>query len=348
MAVEDEIVVAVAGPMTGPLEKHGSEFKIGAELAVRHLNSAGGIDGRKLRLTIEDDQCDRPKAIQIAQRLVERHIDLVVGHVCPGTSQAAAPFYAAAGIIQIASGRLDSTPATKRAGPTQFRLLQRRSDEGMVSGAYLAKNFAGKRVAILHDRTLIGMDYAAGTKRSMNAAGLTEVLYSGFIAGERDYSKLAMDLRAQRIDVIYLGAFRTEAALITRNLRDAGMATIVFGSNLLKNGPSSLANETPEDGTFISSYLASHRLPGSSRLELSEPNPYGWLRAMAYSSIEIWAKALKETVSHGSNPRAVAAQIQQGSTGTVFGEIKFELDGDVSLPVHEMFVWKNGQLVLAP
>ena len=79
-----DIRIAVAGSMTGSLAEAGDEVKRGAELAARDINAAGGVNGRKIVLSIEDDACDPKQAVSVANHIVGEQITLVDGHVCSG------------------------------------------------------------------------------------------------------------------------------------------------------------------------------------------------------------------------------------------------------------------------
>jgi len=57
VALPAEIVVGVVQPLTGPFAVFGKEGQIGAELAIKHINEAGGIKsmgGIQIRLVVED------------------------------------------------------------------------------------------------------------------------------------------------------------------------------------------------------------------------------------------------------------------------------------------------------
>ena len=60
----NEIVIGVAGPMTGDLAAFGEQLRRGAEQAVADVNAKGGVLGKKLRLVIGDDQCDPKRAVR--------------------------------------------------------------------------------------------------------------------------------------------------------------------------------------------------------------------------------------------------------------------------------------------
>ncbi len=347
MAADDEILVAVAGPMTGQYAAFGRAMKVGGEYAVAKINADGGIAGRKVQLLVEDDACDKAKAISIAQRLVADKVALVVGHHCASASLAAAPVYAAAGIIMISPGTTDPQFTDKRAGPTIFRLAPRSDREGAEIGTYIARKFAGKRVALLHDRTVVGIQLAADTKKAMNVAGLVEAIHTGFIAGERDYRPLARDIRTHRIDVVFLGAYPTESALILRALRDEGLGTVLVGSSLLSSGEFI----KPAHDLLNSRVIQ----PDAGPIDVIEPasspigphdqsNERSRAFTQSYAAVQAWAQAA------GTFNVGLTAKVLQSATfDTVSGRFDFDKKGDATLQFYKMFAWKDGDnMIPAP
>ena len=57
-ASAQDLTIGVAGPLTGQYATFGQQFKNGAELAVADINAAGGVLGKKLKISMQDDACD--------------------------------------------------------------------------------------------------------------------------------------------------------------------------------------------------------------------------------------------------------------------------------------------------
>lgn len=347
MAADDEILVAVAGPMTGQYAIYGTSMRFGANLIANTINKSGGIGGKLIRLIVEDDACERTQAAQVAARLVAQKVALVVGHYCASASLIAAPIYAAAGIVMITPATTDPQLTDKRAGPTIFRLAPRSDREGAEIGAYMARKFAGLRIALLHDRTVIGIQLAADTKKTMNAAGLVEAIHTGFIAGERDYRPLARDMRAHRIDVVFLGAYPTEGALILRALRDEGLDTVLVGSSLLFSEEfDKLAHD------LLNSRVVQPEPAPTDVLEPASPaigpHDHSYERSRAftqsYAAVQAWAQAAKT-----SDIGATAKVLQSATFDTISGRFAFDKKGDATLQFYKVFTWKDGNnMVPAP
>src|SRR5690606_3884630 len=122
---------------------------------------------------------------------------------------------------------------TDEGGENAFRICGRDDQQGRVAGAYLATHFADKNVAILHDKTAYGKGLADETQKALHAAGKQEVLYEAITAGEKDYSAIVSRLKAEKIDVVYLGGYHTEAGLIIRQMREQGMDTVLMAGDAL-------------------------------------------------------------------------------------------------------------------
>ena len=108
-----------------------------------------------------------------------------------------------------------------------------RDRQGEVAGKFLADNYKGKKVAILHDKTAYGKGLADATRKNMKKAGLKDAMYEAYTAGEKDYSALVSKLKANNIDAVYLGGYHTEGGLIVRQMRDQGMSTKLISGDAL-------------------------------------------------------------------------------------------------------------------
>ena len=81
-----EILVGTILDQSGPLAGFGKQSRLGMQLRVDEVNEQGGINGRKLKLIVEDDGYDPKKAVLAAQKLVNQDkIFIMAGHL--GTAQ---------------------------------------------------------------------------------------------------------------------------------------------------------------------------------------------------------------------------------------------------------------------
>src|SRR6188768_2896287 len=158
--------VAVVGPITGQYASFGAQMKNGGELAVADINAAGGVLGKKLDLSIGDDACDPKQAVAVANQMTGAGVKLVAGHYCSGSSIPASKVYAESDMVQISPASTNPTLTDDRAGPNIYRVCGRDDQQGGVAGKYLAKNFADKNIAIVHDNNAYGKGLAEETKKA--------------------------------------------------------------------------------------------------------------------------------------------------------------------------------------
>ena len=73
----------------------------------------------------------------------------MAGHFCSGSSIPASAVYDEEGILQISPASTNPKFTDERPGPGIYRVCGRDDQQGMVAGAFLAKNFKDKKIAIL-------------------------------------------------------------------------------------------------------------------------------------------------------------------------------------------------------
>src|SRR5438309_9673301 len=195
-----DITVAVAGPMTGGESAFGRQMKNGAEQAVVDINAAGGVLKKKLALEMGDDACDPKQARAVAEKFAAMRVPFVAGHYCSSSSIPASEAYAEGNVLQITPASTNPT-FTERGLWNTFRVCGRDDQQGAVAGAYIAKNYKGKNVAVLHDKTTYGKGLADETKKALNKAGVKEKLYEAYNKGDKDFTALVSKLKLNNIDL---------------------------------------------------------------------------------------------------------------------------------------------------
>ncbi len=337
-----DIEIATAGPMTGQYASFGAQMKAGAEQAVADINAAGGVLGQKLHLNVGDDACDPKQAVAVANQMVSKGVVFMAGHFCSGSSIPASKVYEEEGIVQI-SPASTNPKLTDEGGPNVYRVCGRDDQQGSTAGAFLAKNFAGKNIAIIHDKTAYGKGLADETRKALHENGAKEVMYEAITAGEKDYSALVSKLKQANVDVLYLGGYHTEAGLIVRQMRDQGMKTIlVSGDALVTNEYWAITGKAGE-GTLMTFSPDPRKNPAAAPLVKKFRDkgiePEGYV-LYTYAAIQAWVQAAEAAGS--VDPAKVIPALNSGKFKTALGELSFDKKGDVTLPGYVFYEWKNG------
>jgi branched-chain amino acid transport system substrate-binding protein len=345
-AQAEEIIIATAGPITGDLAEFGAQMKNGATKAVEDINKAGGVMGKQLVLEVGDDACDPKQAVAVANDLASKGVAFVAGHFCSGSSIPASAVYQEEGILQITPASTNpkfTEDAAAKGWKTVFRTCGRDDQQGEFAGKWLAEKFAGKKVAVVHDKSAYGKGLADLTKENMNAAGLQEVLYEGITAGEQDYTALVSKLKEAQVDVIYFGGYHPEAALIVRQSREQGLnAPLLSGDSLNTLEFATLAGKAA-DGTMFTNAAEARNLPSAKavveefRAGGYEPEGY---TLSTYAAVQAWAQAV--TKAGTTDPVKVAEALRSQPWDTVIGSLSFDDKGDLTSSTYVWYEFKDG------
>ena len=346
MPARAEILIATAGPMSGQSLAIGDQFRWGAEVAVADLNARGGVLGETVRLIIGDDACDPEQAVAVAQKLVNDGIVFVAGHYCSGSSIPASAVYEAAGVLMISPGSTNPK-LTDDGGANVFRMCGRDDAQGAVAGTYLAEHWGDKKIAILRDQTAYGDGLAAETRKELNRRGVHEAMYAAYEAGLTDYSELAATLQAAEIDVVYVGGYSTEAALILRQSHDMGYALQLVGGDSIVTDDFWAITGPAGEGTMLTFFPDPRPNPEAAdvvaRFRDLGFEPEG-NTLYAYAAVQTWAMAVEKTGSLTLDD--VIATLQSNKFETVLGEVAFDAKGDVTSTSFVWYVWHDGKYVL--
>jgi branched-chain amino acid transport system substrate-binding protein len=302
-------LVVVAGPATG---RHAETLAAMAEGARRA--GAGGA----LRVTEVDDGCDAGQAEGAARMIVADKPDLVIGHPCPAAAIAAAKIYAAAGVLFIALGVRHPDLTDKRAGPTIFRLAGRDDRQGQAAAAELLALAPRGKIAIVQDRTAYARGLTAAVTAELSARKIVPPVVIPIVAGRRDYDAELLKLKSSAPEAIFFAGYPSEAGVVLRSLRKAGIAAALIASD---------ANATEEFGAAAASVNSS---TSAVRVMMRAPQSGGMnsaeLEWAAFRAVTIWL-SFKTTAT----PNEIAGLLVTTEAGSGEDRVQFDAKGDARI-----------------
>jgi len=340
-ALAQDLSVAVAGPMTGGESAFGRQMKNGADMAIADLNAAGGVLGKKLALDVEDDACDPKQARSVAEKIGSSKIPFVAGHYCSSSSIPASEAYADSNVLQI-------TPAstnplfTERKLWNVARVCGRDGQQGAVAADFIAKNFKGKNIAILNDKTTYGKGLADETKKALNKLGVTEKLYESYNKGDKDFNAIVSRLKKENIDLVYVGGYHQEAGLILRQMRDQGVKAILMSGDALADKEYASITGPAGEGTLFTFGPDPRKKPTAKaiveKFKAKNIDPEGYT-LYTYAAFQVWSQAAKKAGT--TDPKKVMAAIKAGSWDTVIGKLEFDAKGDIKQIDYVVYKWDD-------
>lgn len=136
------------GPITGPAAVYGQHVKNGAEIAVKEINDAGGINGVQIEFRFEDDEHDPEKAVNAYNTLKDWGMQLLMGTVTSNPSKAVKEETYADNMFML-------TPSASAPEVVQydnaFQVCFTDPNQGIASAQYIANNNLASKVAVIYN-----------------------------------------------------------------------------------------------------------------------------------------------------------------------------------------------------
>jgi branched-chain amino acid transport system substrate-binding protein len=330
VAADPEIKLGFTPPVTGGSAAEGALQLKAIKLALKEINAAGGVNGKKINLIVVDNQSSNPGALTALQKAVEQEKVLaLVGSV--KSTQILAMSDAVKGYaIPMMIGGTNAT-LTKQGNPWLFRV---RPDDSIAAAAmvkYIKEDSKLTKVGILHDSDAFGTGGADLVEQGAKAAGLTVVKRERYTTKEKDFTAQLLSLKnaGTQIMVLY-GTNPEDVAVIQRQYRQLGSPFKYIGSpssqmkdalNLSReaaNGLLAIADFVPGQSEMNKKYAVDYKK------EYNEE--YDTTSAWAYDGLNILVAAIKK----GGEDRAKireAILATQGYKG-VLGTFSFTPNGD--------------------
>jgi len=222
----EPIVIGISVPLSGPDSSSGVEDRDAVITGVNRWKERNGdtIDGHEIVVHAEDDGCTEADiTVQAAERLLRTEgLVGVIGPNCSAGAQAAIPIYRDAGIVAI-SGSVTRTDLTAGQGGHGFffRTAYRNDLQGTLVGLFVGLILEADTIWLVDDGESYGQDLADAIQKEAEGVG-AKVSRESVKRGAVDFSDLTARIAKDNPDFVGFAGFNPEAALLYRQLRDAG------------------------------------------------------------------------------------------------------------------------------
>jgi branched-chain amino acid transport system substrate-binding protein len=315
---EDVVVLGEYGSLTGVTATFGKSTQKGIQMALDELNKAGGIEGKLIKIIVEDDQSKPEEAATVVKKLVNQDkVLIVLGEVASSRSLAGAPICQEGKVPMITPS--STNPKVTQVGDYIFRVCFIDPFQGEVMAKFARNTLKVSKAAILKD---IKNDYSVGlaqffTETFKNLGG-TIIAEESYSEGDIDFRAQLTSLKAKNPEVIFIPGYYTEVGLIARQARDLGINVPLIGGDgwdsprLIEIGGKALENTfysnhyTPEDPRpEIQNFISEYKLKYNEIPDAMAPLGYDAAR-IAFDAIKrsgiLEEKNIKE--SYKENPKA--------------------------------------------
>ncbi|MDA9487083.1 leucine-binding protein (LBP) [Bradyrhizobium sp. CCBAU 11445] len=230
-----EIVIGTHQDLSGPIKGWGVPVSNGMKMAVEEINGAGGVQGRKIKLVVEDSGYDPKKAVLASQKLIERDkIFAMVGPMGSPTVLAAQDILLDAGVLQLfpltAAEFTFKFDAAKPQERLKFNNLLPYVESTRAALKYMieAKNF--KKPCIMHQDDEYGKNVLDGFNQQLAAMKVQPASITSYKRGASDFSAQVAKMKSDGCDLVVLGAVLREPIGTMTEARKLGWEVTFLGA----------------------------------------------------------------------------------------------------------------------
>ncbi len=207
---KDELLLGSIQDLSGPIAGFGKQVRNGMLLRVDEANEQGGINGRKIRLLVEDSKYDPRNAVLAAQKLVNQDkIFAMVGHIGTAQNMAAMPVQFQKNVINF----FPVTAARQMYEPfhrLKYSFAATYFDQMKVAAPRLAKEKAAKKVCAMYQDDEFGLEVLRGAEEGLKENGIAMAETTSFKRGATDFSSQMQKLAADKCDFVVMGTLIRE------------------------------------------------------------------------------------------------------------------------------------------
>lgn len=344
------ITIGLAGPLTGISAAHGKDIENGVRMAIDEANAQGiKLGGQDVRFALEsvDDQGDPRVGVQVAQKLVDDGVAIVLGHYNSGVTLPASKIYAAAGIPLIDA--FSTNPAITRQGlDSVFRIIPTDAQNSGNAGRYAVTVTKAKRIAVMDDRTAFGQGEAQEFKKAVTAAGGT-IVASEFTSDKAvEFNAQLTNIKGANADVLFFGGVDSQAALVAKRMKQLGMRTQFLGGGAIASPIfTQIAGEAAEGALAWEYGRPIDQLPGGREFAEKYKNKFGTdiltYSPFAYDATWIAITAMRQ--ANSAKPAAVIPKLRSMHYTGITGKISFDQYGDLKNPSSTLYEVKGDKWV---
>ncbi|MDR2853073.1 MAG: ABC transporter substrate-binding protein [Burkholderiaceae bacterium] len=308
-----DLRIGAAESLSGGAAQYGANIRNGLQLAADEINAAGGINGNKIKLIVEDDQTKKEEAINVFKKLIfQDKVLMVFGPTLSNTGLSAGPIAQGAKTVMFATS--NTIAGITDPGVYVFRNSVTESMVLPVTLKVAKEKLGFKKVAVMYGNNDVlskgGYDVF---KKALEEQKIPVTDTETFATGDVDFKAQLTKIQGTHPDALVLSGLIAEGGPIVAQARQLGLNVPVIAGNGLNSpklfelapgaasdnvwvgSPWSLNNATPENTQFIAAYKAKYKNP---------PDPFA---AQAYDGMYIAAAALKKVKLSGDLAKDRAA-----------------------------------------
>ncbi|MGM9560730.1 MAG: ABC transporter substrate-binding protein [Phascolarctobacterium sp.] len=326
----ETVKIGAIGELTGANASYGSSMMHGFKLAVKEINAAGGVNGKKLQLVEADTKSEPAEAANAMSKLISQDkVPMVTGIFTSSSAIAACNISETSKIPFLAIGATNPAVTVGKDGktkPNTFRVCFIDPFQGTVGANFVLNELKAKKAAIYVDNS---SDYAKGLadffKQAYTAKGGSIVAEEAYLQKDTDFKAVLTKIKAAAPDVLYVPGYYEEVGKIVKQSRELGInCAIVGGDGWDSPKLAEIAGAAALNNTFFTNHYSPDSDSAESKafvatFEKEYQQKPDAPAVLGYDGIKLLADAMKRAGSTDS-AKVAAALADTKSFKAVTGE----------------------------
>lgn len=220
----DPTKIGVVTPLSGTYAPIGKQVRWGAELAVKEINAAGGVNGHPLELLFEDEEANPPVAVRKAEKLLQQDkVDLLTGTVNSGSTLAVGQVAERNDRILVTTVSYAPSITGAQCSANVFRVNANAYMQSNALTSWLIKNAPGKRYFFIGPDYEMGRSTISAFQNDVKRLGGTDVGATFPPLAAKDFTPYIGQIRAARPDVIMTATAGNDTVRLLTQLKEYGI-----------------------------------------------------------------------------------------------------------------------------
>ncbi len=221
---DDQVLIGAFQDQSGPAAVVGTNMRKGMEAYLNWLNAQGGVNGRKVKLIVEDDGFQASRSVAAVKKLVEQDkVFALVGTLGTPGVVATVDYIVERQVPSVYQGTGVSVlafPPKRYFFPVQPNYIS----EGRIIAQYVVENLNLKRVAVACEQTDIGSEGLRGVRDQLTQYGMEPVAVVNFGAADVDFSSQVLKLIQAKPEAVIVYSTIKPCAGLLKQAATMGLA----------------------------------------------------------------------------------------------------------------------------
>ena len=346
------IKVGLLAPLTGDVSVYGIAVANGANLYIKQVNEAGGINGKQIEVVEMDEQGDATQAVTCFTQMVDEGITALIGDVTTTPTLAVVaesqeynmPMVSASATAEAVTYDAETDTVYQNV----FRTTFTDPFQGVKMADYATDKLGYTKAAVIYQT---GADYNEGLATNFESNGGEIVASETYSAGDVDFKTQLTTILSANPEVIYCPNYYEDVGQILSQAVDVGLTVPFLGGDGW-DGVTQYATAEQLDGCYFCANYATGSNPdfeSAYEAEYGEPYPNGF-SPLGYDAALTICGGLQAAEDAGLEPgtdeykQAVIDGIKNGSFEGVTGSFTFD-DHNDPIKTAAILTFENGEAV---